>query len=415
MNIVELKVGFFLAYRQIKRSNFWITSLIILVMMVTFLNLVVISGILIGLIAGSSNDFRSHYSGDVFVKPKTEYKVIRDTNKIVSMAGGLPEVFDISTRYLFPVSLENDYKTQLSENKSKNISSTVLVGITPTNEDKVTELSSFLVEGDFLSENDTNKILVGSSLLSQYSDALSQNTIKNVKIGSKLRMTVGDNNFHEVIVKGIIKIKVGDVSQRIFMNKNHMLNLTNLDKNDASEIAITINPKVESSFVKESLQNSKMDESVLVQTWEEAQGKFFKDLSTTFTILGNVIGTIGLVVASITIFIVIFINAISRKKFIGILKGIGVSGGTIRYSYLFQSIFYATIGSALGLVILYGFLVPYFDKNPIDFPFSDGILAVTTAGTLWRLGLLFIATLIAGFLPAQIVIRRNTLDSILGR
>jgi putative ABC transport system permease protein len=414
MNITELKVGFFLAYRQIKRSNFWITSLIILVMMVTFLNLVVISGILIGLIAGSSNDFRSHYSGDVFIKPKTEYKVIRDSNEIVSIAKGLPEVINISTRYLFPVSLENDYKEQLSENKSKNNASTILAGITPADEDKVTGLSSFLVEGDFLSEDDTDKILVGSSLLTQYSDALSQNTIKNVKIGSKLRLTVS-GNLHEVTVKGIIKIKVGDVSQRIFMNKNNMLNLTQLNKNDASEIAITIDPKVESIFVKENLQNSGINKSALVQTWEEAQGKFFKDLSTTFTILGNVIGTIGLVVASITIFIVIFINAISRKKFIGILKGIGVSGGTIRYSYLFQSIFYATIGSALGLVVLYGILVPYFDKNPIDFPFSDGILAVTASGTLWRLGLLFMATLIAGFLPAQIVIKRNTLDSILGR
>ncbi|MEI7890830.1 MAG: FtsX-like permease family protein [bacterium] len=414
MNITELKVGFFLAYRQIKRSNFWITSLIVLVMMVTFLNLVVISGILIGLIAGSSNDFRSHYSGDVFIKPKTEYKVIRDADKIVGIAKGLPEVVDISTRYLLPVSLENDYKKELSENKSKNISSTILAGITPADEDKVTGLSSFLVEGDFLSEDDTDKILVGSSLLSQYSDALSQNTIKNVKIGSKLRMTIGDN-FHDVIVKGIIKIKVGDVSQRIFMNKKHMLNLIQLNKNDASEIAITIDPKTESAYIKESLQNSNIDKSALVQTWEEAQGKFFKDLSSTFTILGNVIGTIGLVVASITIFIVIFINAISRKKFIGILKGIGVSGSTIRYSYLFQSIFYATIGSLLGLMLLYGILVPYFDKNPIDFPFSDGILAVTAAGTTWRLGLLFLATLIAGFLPAQIVIRRNTLDSILGR
>ena len=36
-----------------------------------------------------------------------------------------------------------------------------------------------------------------------------------------------------------------------------------------------------------------------------------------------------LVVASITIFIVIFINAITRRKFIGILQGIGISGEAI--------------------------------------------------------------------------------------
>lgn len=414
MDIVKIKVGFFLAYRQIKRSNFWITALIIFIMMVTFLNLVVISGILIGLIAGSSHDFRRHYSGDVFIKPKTEYKIISGANEIAAIAKGLPEVTEISTRYLFPISVESDYKIQRPENQSKNTATTILAGITPTDEDKVTKLSSFLAEGSFLSDDDTDKILVGSSLLSQYSDALSQNTLKNVKIGTKIRLII-DDGFYEVTVKGILKIKVGDVSQRVFMNKKQMLKLTPLKNNDASEIAITIDPAIDPTRVKDQLQNSQIDKSALVQTWEEAQGKFFKDLSTTFAILGNLIGTIGLAVASITIFIVIFINAISRKKFIGILKGIGINGATIRYSYLFQSIFYATAGSILGLAVLYGILVPYFAKNPIDFPFSDGILAVTAFGTAWRLGLLFIATLIAGFWPAQIIIRKNTLDSILGR
>ena len=72
MNFLEIQVGYFLASRQIRRSSFWITALIIFVMMVTFLNLVVVSGILVGLITGSSNDFRSHYSGDILIKPKKE-------------------------------------------------------------------------------------------------------------------------------------------------------------------------------------------------------------------------------------------------------------------------------------------------------------------------------------------------------
>jgi putative ABC transport system permease protein len=199
------------------------------------------------------------------------------------------------------------------------------------------------------------------------------------------------------------------------MSKNQMLQYSKQNRNDAGEIAMIVEPEINPAHVKNDIINSGISDSAEVQTWEEAQGKFFKDLSSTFTILGNVIGSIGLAVASVTIFIVIFINAISRKKYIGILKGIGVSGATIRYSYIFQSIFYASIGSLLGLLILYGLLVPFFDKNPIDFPFSDGILAVTPNGTLWRLGLLFLATLVAGFLPAQIVIRKNTLDSILGR
>ena len=116
-----------------------------------------------------------------------------------------------------------------------------------------------------------------------------------------------------------------------------------------------------------------------------------------------------------TIFIVVFINAITRRKYIGIMKGIGINGGAIRMSYVFQSAFYALFGSAIGLFLVYGFLVPFINEHPIDFPFSDGILVAPVDQTLYRVGLLVFSTIIAGYIPAWMIIRKNTLDSILGR
>jgi ABC-type antimicrobial peptide transport system permease subunit len=125
--------------------------------------------------------------------------------------------------------------------------------------------------------------------------------------------------------------------------------------------------------------------------------------------------SIGLVVASITIFIVIFINAITRRKFIGILKGIGIHSTAIEFAYIVQSLFYALMGTLIGVVLLFGFLKPYINAHPIDFPFSDGILVATISGVVIRAAILFIATLIAGYIPAKIVVKQNTLDAILGR
>jgi len=132
-------------------------------------------------------------------------------------------------------------------------------------------------------------------------------------------------------------------------------------------------------------------------------------------LLGNMLSSIGLVVASITIFIVIFINAITRRKFIGILKGIGINKRAIEISYILQSFFYAFCGSVIGIVVLYFVLQPFIATHPIDFPFSDGILVAPVSGTLFRIGLLMITTIIAGFIPARLIVRKNTLDSILGR
>jgi ABC-type antimicrobial peptide transport system permease subunit len=143
--------------------------------------------------------------------------------------------------------------------------------------------------------------------------------------------------------------------------------------------------------------------------------KFLADIKNTFNLLGTFIGSIGIIVASITIFIIIFINALARRRHIGILKGIGVEARVIEIAYVIQAAFYALLGSLLGALLTYGVLIPYFDKNPIKFPFSDGILVAPTEETFFKFLILFAITLVAGYLPAKLITRQNTLNAILGR
>ena len=160
---------------------------------------------------------------------------------------------------------------------------------------------------------------------------------------------------------------------------------------------------------------SGLNDLAKIQTYEEGVPKFLTDIKNTFDVLGSFIGSIGLIVASITIFIIIFINALSRRQQIGILKGIGIDRTAIEIAYVLQAAFYALAGSALGALITYGFLVGYFQENPINFPFSDGILVAEPISTLYRFITLFFITLLAGFIPAWIIVKQNTLNSILGR
>ena len=119
--------------------------------------------------------------------------------------------------------------------------------------------------------------------------------------------------------------------------------------------------------------------------------------------------------AAVTLFIVIFINAITRRRYIGILKGIGISELAIEISYVLQSIFYAVVGSGVGLIVVYGLIKPALDAHPINFPFSDGILVAPLDATLMRVAILVVTTVIAGYIPAKLIVRRNTLSAILGR
>ncbi len=418
-NINIWRVGFFLAYRQIKRANLWTTILIVAVMALTFLNLVVVNGVLVGLIQGAVESHRDRGTGDIAITTLTQKTEIERTGDILNVLNGLPQVKGVATRYTGSGTINADYRRKLRQDEVPNKVAGTIAGIDPLNEDKINGLSKYMQEGSYLQENDTDGIILGATLLYKYTpvDSAGFATLKNVNVGDKLKITVGKNS-KEVILRGVIKTKVDTNDFRIFMIESEAKKLIGRNDVNADEIFVKLQDGStidDAARVQQILFNNNFDDGAKIQTWLEAQPKFLKDIMSTFALLGNMIGSIGIAVASITIFIVIFVNAITRKKFIGILKGIGIDSKSIEISYILQSIFYALAGSLIGFLILYGFLVPYVDAHPINFPFSDGIIYAPLSGTLVRAVILLITTVIAGYIPARIIVKKNTLDSILGR
>lgn len=414
--LTSIKLGFFLAFRQVRRSSVGTTALIIFVMALTFLNLVVVRGVLVGLIQSSANVYKERYSGDVIISVLDKKDYIENSPSIIEIVSHLPWVISYSPRYMESGIIEGTYKDRINYTDKANEASGIIAGINPQQEDSTTRLSTKIIEGSYLTNEDTDFIMVGANLLKKYLPIESPGlrTLAKVGVGSQVRITVSGNT-KEVTIKGVIKSKVGELDQRIFMLDSSLRTLIGRTDYNIDEIAIKLKPGVDATMVKNALVLSGVKDTAKVQTSEEALPKFLKDIKDTFALLGDVIGSIGLVVASITIFIVIYINAITRRKFIGILKGIGIDSMAIEFSYILQSIFYATMGIVLGMAILYGFLVPYIDAHPINFPFSDGILVAEYSSTFMRALLLIIATIVAGYIPARIVVKQNTLDAILGR
>lgn len=411
-----LSVGGFLAFRQIKRASYTTTALIIFVMTLTFLNLVVVSGILVGLIEGSVQAYRNHYTGEIIISNLSDEEYIENSPAIISYAERLPWVKDISARYVAAGTIEAGYKTRTDQTKLPDNVTTQFTGIDPVAEDKISGLAELVVEGEYLSDTDYDQILLGYQLIERYLpiEAPGFSTLDEARVGDKLRIEINGTR-REVTVKGIIKAKVDEIGRRVFFVDSQLRNLIGRSDYNVDEIVLRLHDPADALLTKQALIAAGFDQYAKVQTWEDAQPKFLKDIINTFALLGNVISSIGLAVASITVFIVIFINAITRRKFIGILKGIGIEGLSIEFAYVLQSLFYALIGTSLGIMLVFMVLKPYFLAHPIDFPFSDGILVATWPGVIIRAWFLFLATLIAGYIPAKLVVRQNTLDSILGR
>ena len=416
MTLPSWKLSFFLAKRYIARGSKWQTALVVFVMMLTFLNVVFVTGILVGLPEGSVQAYRNQYAGDILISRLPDKTEIERSVFVRSVIESLPEIEGYSARYSIGGEVEaNIGRTVNTPDLLPDIINVPIVGIDPVRESLLTSIDELMLEGEFLDGGDDDKIVIGAQLIDRYLPGdFGIDTLEGVQIGDKVRVRI-DSFERDYELKGILKSKAGPVDTRVYMLDTELRKIAGRTDFNVDEIAIKLVPGADITATKEAIIVAGVGEFAQVRTVREAIGTFLDDIQSTFETLGAVIGGIGLAVASITIFIVIFISAITRRKYIGILKAIGVTGITIEFSYLMLSFFYSIFGIFFGLLVLYGILEPYFAQNPIDFPFSDGILAVSAEGTAVRAVVVIIATLIAGYVPAKLIVRKKALDAILGR
>lgn len=412
----NIRIGLLLGLRQIQRANIWTNILIIFVMTLTFLNLIAVSGLLVGLIAGSERAFREQSIGDILISAKPEEKTILGSEAIVRQLETYPDIQSFTVRYIESATVEANYEERRDLSGERDVVTTRIRGINPEEENTTTNLASRVVEGSYLEPDDEGKILVGSLTLDRYASGFGDafDTLTDVQIGDKVRVSVGETS-KEFTVKGIMKSKVEDVSMGMFIPEKEFRRVFGRFDRNVDQISIRMKPGVDENVVKATMVANGIAAGAKIETFTEGTPKFLTDIKNTFNLLGTFIGSIGLIVASITIFIIIFINALSRRRHIGILKAVGIDKHVIELAYVTQAAFYAISGSLIGALITYGVLVPFFDANPINFPFSDGILLVETSSTIVRTLTLFGITLAAGFVPAWIIARQNTLNAILGR
>nr|AAM97298.1 ABC-type transport system permease component LolE [uncultured bacterium CSLC2] len=411
-----VRVGFFLADRQV-RANKGTTLLVITVMILTFLNLLVVSGALVGIVQGLRAERQTHYSGDLILTNFNQKDSIQNASDVTSYLRTVPSIAAFSPRYVANAALEGNYATkgQLSDKPDSIV--TVAVGIDPVAEEATTHFSQLLVEGEYLQRDDYDQILVGTSLLERYKTGVSipgTTPLPTVGVGSKVRLLVNGIE-HEMTIKGIIASKLQEVDLRVFVVDRQLRSLLGRTDGAVNEIAIKLAPKVSAADVKAQLLQAGIGADAKVQLPLESEPVFFEDFAATFDKLGAFLGSIGLVIAFIAIFILVFINTITRRRSIGILQAIGIQSSAIEIGYILQSVLYASVGAAVGMLVLFLVLEPYFSHHPIDFPFSNGILSVSFLEALTKASVLLVAITLASFIPARLIMRQEIVDAILGR
>jgi putative ABC transport system permease protein len=426
-------VGSFLGWRMLRRANKWTAILTVAVMALTFVNLVAVSGILVGLIEGSVTANRDQYTADIFISELPGESRIENSARVIATVSQMPGLASYSARTMAGGTLEANYRERSDPTIDRDTVGASLVGIDPEAEDRVTNLSKYVAEGRYLLPDEEGAVLIGANLLDRYSAGFGDgfSSLEDVYPGDKLLLTVNaetgemsitgpkesesGDDAREVTVAGIIDSKVDATSIRVFMNEREVRAMAGLTSGDVNEVSVRLRPGASAEAAKAYLVGAGLGDIAKVRTFRESIPEFLEQIQATFGLLGNLIGAVGLAVASITIFIVVFVSAVTRRKQVGIMKAIGVAPRSIIVAYVSQAMAYSVIGVGLAALLIFLVLVPFIDAHPIDFPFSDGILVATPGGTALRAGLLLLATVAAGIIPAWLIVRQNTLDVILGR
>ncbi|GIW69177.1 FtsX-like permease family protein [Candidatus Parcubacteria bacterium] len=414
--LASVRVGRFLAWRYFTRIGFVQTALTVFIMFLTFANLLLAKGILVGIVDGVFTTFQDVLTGDLYITPRTDKDFIDQSEAVEAILAATPDVVAYSPRVIVKGTIESGYQqAAVIANDMPDVVGVEIAGIDPMAEAQVTSLSSRMVEGAFLTNLDHNGVVLGARLLKRYFNIDStQGTLEEVYVGDKIRLRVG-NTVKEMTVRGVVRAKADLVDRRVFILASEARNLSGRVDPNYDEYAVLVRDGVPPEVVKTRLLAQGIGDYARVRTPQDTVGDFIDQIKDTFTMLANLIGSIALGVAGITVFIIIFITAVTRQKFIGILKAVGVSSGSIELSLVLLSLLYAAIGMLLAAGLVFGIVVPYVTRNPIDFPFSEGIVSVSLGDTVSRGALLIGITLIAALWAARRIARKRPLEAMLGR
>ena len=396
----NFKVAFFLAHKSIRQGNIGSVILTVTIMSLIFINLVFLPSIVSGIGETMNLMIIDYTYSNIVIEPKGDNRYINNVDSIQKKINSLPGVVGTSARYMTGATCS--YKDKFAGGS--------LYSINPTDEVAVTKIYTGLIEGEYLSEADSDEIILGIDLAGTEGKEAEERDLGGVRVGDKIKVTFSNGVIKEYRVKGIFKTESWMVDGSAFITEKEMESVLGLD-NKASEILVKITQRgSEGEYRKKFLELGVSEE---IKTWEDKSAGLVGDVISSFSLITFISTIISLVMAVVVIFIIIYINTINKIKQIGILKAVGINQRAIIHSYVIQALFYCFSGIIIGAFLLY-FLTSYMAANPISFPMGDVKPVVEQQLIIQSIISLIAVSFIAGLIPSWKTVRGNILKAIWG-
>lgn len=453
----EARLSFRLAWLYIVRGRKWTLALTIFLMSIAFINLVFMSSLLNGIITDTNRQVRDTNSGEIYLRPSDNEKYIADAEEIVTKLEELPNVKAVMPQLTLFGEL----------NLGKHKAQAPIKIVDSKTAKQALALPQYVTSGEFI--DGKAEILLGYQLVAEGDDKQIPRSLEGAKVGDEVELKI--NGFTmPVKIGGVFRSKFIEADQTAFISTTTWHKFVDLleadvtktkDKiKDQAVLPEELSGKLPSVFIdgiNEKLDDQAQElltaqddfidlfpkrdavDTIVIRTtdlsviddtiaeikelgisgvdifdWNEAAG-FVSSINDSFVGIDAIMLVVGIIIAAVTIFIVIYVDVINKKRQIGIQRAIGVKPRIIVFSYLLLSMFYAFCGVIVGIVLFYSVLVPYFIAHPLDIPVADVSLNLAWEQLLIRAEIVMVVSIISGLVPSILASRAKILDSILGR
>lgn len=232
----------------------------------------------------------------------------------------------------------------------------LIAGIIPSREKTLSKLQESLIKGEYLNNNDSNAIYIGSDLAKRL----------KVDVGSQIAM-VGSSIDYSIAadlftVKGIFKTGLFEFdSQSAFVNKPY-LDTVMMSHNIASYFTLNFRDNDPIDKMTAALQTS------LSSDYEAVNWKTLLSALVQAMLVDSIFGYLSISIFFVVIFFVImifsYVNIYTRTREIGLLRALGLTSKNI-FGMLFAEILILAIVSMLAGTIIGASIAYYYELHPI--------------------------------------------------
>jgi putative ABC transport system permease protein len=393
----ELKVAFLLALRSLQRGSRSSVILTVLIIGMCFTNMIFLPSLFNGIGQSITTQIVDYEVANVLVSPKSGERYVTDLDATLDLINGMPGVERATPHYSKGATLK--YR--------QRVLGVSVRAITPGDEKYVSPLYSKMIAGSYLGEADTGEVIIGKSVAGDATvreEDEFEPSLGGVRVGDSISIEYGNGFTREYRVKGIYFTGWSPVDNTVYTTWADMEEVEGKPLDQADYITVKAKPGYTEKFIKDELQQYGVSEKV--QTTADLLSKSMGQALQTFAIINMVSLFVSIIITTVVLFIVITIKTLNSRKQIGILKAIGVDKEVIMHNYGFQVIILAILGIILGILITLALSV-YMSYNPVVTPAWSATLYITPLDLLLNSVILFIAAIVAGYVPAYQVSRED--------